>query len=597
MPRTRQRTLRRSIALLAVAATALVFAVRLFDVQVVQAGELNAEADGKRAVPVVIPSLRGDIVDRNGEILGTTDERYDVQLSPKNARLKGGKFYRLVDGSSNETVLVTAEEAFAEIGAITGQTAEEIAKIVDDALADDPKSDFAYVKRFVDLTTLNKLKALRIPWLTFASQFNRIYPNGAVGGNLVGFVGMDGEPQAGIEYSQNECLVGIDGEESYERSADGVRLPGSVVVTQQAENGGVLKLAIDLDLQWQAQQAINEQVQRVAAEWGYLVIMDTRTGELVAVADDGSVDPNNVDGSDASKREARSFIRPYEPGSTFKVITASALLNEGLATPNTEQYTPYSWEPEPDVRFADALVHPDMRWTLTGIVVNSSNVGISKLGSRMSAETRYDYLKKFGVGVATEAGMPLEDAGILRSPDEWDRQSNYNIMFGQGVSSTIIQTAGIFQTIANGGVRIPASLALSCTAADGSVTTFEHGEPVRAVSEDTAASMMQILEAVANEGWNSQYVQIPGYRVAGKTGTAEQVGDDGRYRSDYVNTFAGIFPADDPRYVVVASIAFPAAGDGGVAAAQAFRAAAEATIRTFHISPSTGAYQPLPLEY
>lgn len=564
---------------------------KLVDVQMVQAAELNAASFEKRAVPITLPSVRGDIVDRDGVVLATTDERYDVQLSPKNTKLNGAEFTRPDTERGVGTVTVTTMQAFEEIGAITGQTGEEIKKIVDDALAKNKKSDFAYVKRGVDLTQLQQLKALGIPWLTFQSHHTRVYPNGAVGGNIVGFAGQDEVPQAGVELSQDECLVGEDGQETYEMGADGVALPGSVVQTKSAINGGTVTLTLDRDLQWQAQQVINQKVQQVAAEYGYLVIMDIKTGELLAIAEDGSVDPNDVDAVDWSRWNARSFTSPYEPGSTFKAITAAALLEEGLATPNSTVTVPYSWQPEAGVSFHDALHHPDMNWTLTGTLVYSSNVGISMLGSRMSAETRYDYLQKFGIGASTSAGLPLEDAGMLHDVNDWDAQTAYSTMFGQGLSSTIVQTASVYQTLANGGVRIPPTLVKSCTSEDGSVTKPEHGKPVRVVSEETASQVRNMLETSVNEGFYTEFISVPGYRISGKTGTAEQVGDSGLYRSDYVHSFAGMFPADDPQYVIVASVAFPTAGDGGVAATTAFRDAAEATIRHYHLPPSTGTYQ------
>jgi cell division protein FtsI (penicillin-binding protein 3) len=432
MPRLRGSSLRRAVALVIVIAAAALFLVRLVDVQVVSAAALNEDAKGKRAVPVPIESVRGDIVDRNGNVLATTDERYDVQLSPKNTQLNKGRFWRPdPERGGAATVEVTAEQAFAEIGEVTGQSAEEIQKIVDDALEKDPKSDFAYVKRGVDLSQLNALKKLGIGWLTFTPQHQRTYPNGAVGGNIVGFAGQDEEPQSGVELSQNECLTGSDGSEVYERGADGVALPGSLVVEKKAVDGGTVQLTIDRDLQWEAQQAINQQVQRVSAESGYLVIMNARTGELVAVAEDGSVDPNDVDGSDPEKREARSFTSPYEPGSTFKTITAAALIDQGAATPLTQNLTPDYLEPEPNVRFGDSFSHGPTQWTLTGILTQSSNVGTSMLGSALSEEVRYDYLQRFGIGISTQAGMPLEDSGMLIPVEQWDRQTSYNTMFGQ----------------------------------------------------------------------------------------------------------------------------------------------------------------------
>lgn len=597
MLRTRSSRLRRVVALGIVVITALVFLIRLVDVQMVSASALNADAKDKRAVPVSIPSLRGDIVDRNGEVLATTDERYDVQLSPKNTKLNGGSFWRTDTERGVGTVKVTTKQAFAEIGEVTGQKPAEIQKIVDDALKENDKSDFAYVKRSIDLGQLNKLKELGIPWITFESHHTRTYPNGAVGGNIIGFSGFEDVPQSGVEVSQDECLTGTDGSETYERGADGVALPGSVVVEQKAVNGGSVQLTIDRDLQWEAQQAINAQVDKVGAASGYLVVMNVKTGELVAVAEDGSVDPNDVDASDPTKREARSFVAPYEPGSTFKMITAASLIDQGLATPATRNLTPDYLEPEPGVRFGDSFNHGPMQWTLTGILTQSSNVGTATLGNQMSPETRYDYMQKFGIGVSTQAGMPLEDSGMLIPYQDWDRQTAYNTMFGQGLSSTIVQTAGAYQAIANGGVRVPPSIVKSCTDADGKVHELDHGDKVTAVSKDTSDQVMAMLETVVHEGWFTKFIDIPGYRLAGKTGTAEQSDGQGGYRADFVHSFAGVFPADDPQYVAVASIAYPTAGDGGVAAITAFRDVAEATIRTFNIPPSTGEFTPLPTEY
>lgn len=594
------RTLRgvrgRSLVFLAIVIiAALTFAFKLVDVQIVSAPQMNEESREKRAVPNAILSIRGDIVDRNGDVLATTDERYNVNLSPKNTQALGGKFTRPDLERGIGTITVTSEQAYDEIGEITGQTGEEIQKIVDDALKVNPASDFAYVKRGIDLTQLQRLKELGVPWLTFESQHERVYPNGAVGGNIVGFAGLDEVPQAGVELSQNECLVGEDGAEVYERGADGVQLPGSIVQTKQVVNGGTVELTIDRDLQWQAQQVINEKVQSVSAEYGYLVIMDVKTGELLAVAEDGSVDPNNVDGSDPIRWNARSFTSPYEPGSTLKVITVAGLIEEGRATPNTRVTAPWTWQPEPGVMFRDAYQHDPRDWTLTGVLVNSSNVGISMLGTRLSADERFDYLHRFGVGESTQAGMPLEDAGLLHDVSAWDAQTAYATMFGQGLSSTIVQTAGVFQTIANGGVRVPPTIVKSCTTPDGEVSTFDHGKKQTVVSESTAAQVLNMLETSAGEGFNGQHAAIPGYRVAGKTGTAEQADGQGGYREDYVHSFAGIFPADDPQFVVVSSIGFPSAGPGGVAAVSAFHDAAEATIRTFAIPPSSGSYTAMPV--
>lgn len=590
MKEERRKRRRGTLALAVVLLIVMAFVFRLVDIQVVRAAELNEASVGKRSVPVVTKSIRGDIVDRNAEVLATTELRYDVQLSPKNV----SPFHR---AQGVETVEISKKEAFTEIGAVTGQSADEIATIVKEALKKDKKSDFAYVKRSVDLAQLTALKKLNIPWLTFDQNPSRVYPNGAVGGNVVGFVGSENEAQAGIELSQDVCLAGTDGSATYERGADGVALPGSTVVKDEVVNGGTVKLTLDRDLQWQVQQAVNEQATKVRAEWVMAIVMNAKTGEIVAVGEDASVDPNNVSATPAEKREARSYVAPYEPGSTFKTITTAALFDQGLATPMTTLLTPGSFATAEGAKFNDSFAHGDIPFTLTGIMVQSSNIGISILGSKISNEQRYKYLTKFGIGQSTNSGMPLEDSGMLMSWEDWDVQTQYTTMFGQGVSSTIVQTAGVYQTIANGGVRIPPTLVEECVTEAGKVIKHGSGDSVRVISAEAAATTTTVLENVAQQSWTKQYAEIPGYRIAAKTGTAEQADGNGGYRKSYVHTYAGFYPAEDPQYVTVFSVAHPAAGDGGVAASRGFKAVAEATIKAFHIPPSTGSANVYPQRY
>ena len=590
MKEERRKRRRGTLALAIVLLIVGVFAIRLVDIQIVRAAELNEAAAGKRAVPVVTPSIRGDIVDRNGEVLASTELRYDVQLSPKNV----GSYYR-EEGLG--TVEVTEQEAFEAIGAITGQTADEIAKIVADALEENPKSDFAYVKRSVDLAQLTALKKLAVPWVTFDHNPSRVYPSGAVGGNLVGFVGSENQAQSGVELSQDGCLAGKDGKATFERSADGVALPGSTVVQEEVENGGTVQLAIDRDLQWQVQQVVNAEAARMQAEWVMSVTMNVKTGEIVAIGEDNSVDPNNVSAAPAGKREARSYVAPYEPGSTFKTITAAALFDTGNATPMTQNLTPGVFTSPDGAKFYDSFSHGNLPFTMTGVMVQSSNIGISMLGSRLSNEQRYEYLRKFGIGESTNSGMPLEDSGMLASWDNWDAQTQYTTMFGQGVSSTIVQTAGVYQTIANGGVRIPPTLVTGCTTAAGKEIAHDPGKPVKVISPEAAATTTAVLENVAQQSWTAKWAAIPGYRVAAKTGTAEQPDGRGGYRKSFVHTYAGFYPAENPQFVTVFSVAHPAGGDGGVAASRGFKSVAEATIKAFHIPPSTGTAPTFPQQY
>nr|WP_208402584.1 penicillin-binding protein 2 [Lysinibacter cavernae] len=569
----------------------VVFVFKLADIQVVNADELTETALDKRSVPIPTYGIRGDIVDEKGVLLATTDVRYDVQLSPKNV----GSFHRALD--TNQTKEVSKAEALAEIGAITGQSGEEIQKIVDDALAINPKSDFAYVKRSVDLAALNALKDLSIPWLTFDQNPSRTYPNGAIAGNLVGFVGDDNVPLAGVELSQDACLADQNGEETIERGADGVTIPGTTVKVKDKVDGGTVKLTIDSDLQWQAQQIVNRQVETTGARWGLATVQEVSTGKMRAIAESNTVDPNDVDASAAEDRNSKAYLWPFEPGSTYKTITAAALIDQGLATPTTQVIAPGSYEAPNGARFADSWSHGPIQYTLTGVMVDSSNVGISLLGANMTAETRYSYLKKFGLGEPTNSGLGDESGGQLRPWEEWDYQTTYNTMFGQGLSSTVIQTSDIYQALANGGTRLPAQLVEGCESADGTFTAHDPGEPVQVVSPETAKTTTSILEMLPQDSWLTDRIAIPGYRIAGKTGTAEQVDETGSYGDTYVNSFAGYFPADDPKYVVVFVLGHPEVQMGAPETVNGFRDVAQATIKTYAVPPSTTPAETIPKNF
>ncbi|WGD36474.1 penicillin-binding protein 2 [Lysinibacter sp. HNR] len=597
MKRQRIGRLRSSLTLLVILSFIGVFIFRLADIQVVRADELNEASLDKRSVPLKLYGTRGNIVDEEGSILATTELRYDVQMSPRNV----SDFVRVknMGEGSSEREDVSSEQALAEIGALTGQSGEEIQKIVDEALAKDPKSDFAYVKRSVNLQTMEAVKDLQVPWLTYAPNASRTYPNGAVGGNVVGFVGRDNTPLAGIEVSQESCLVATDGMETYERGADGVALPGSAVVVQDKVDGGTVKLTLNTDLQWQVQQIVDRQKEVSGAEYAYATVMEAKTGKLRAVAEDGSVDPNNFAASDEDKRTSRAFLNSYEPGSTFKTLTAAALIDQGLANPGTRVMVPGERVTPNGANFRDSWPHGPTPYTLTGIMIDSSNVGLSMLAEQLSNQQRYDYFKKFGIGEPTNTGMGAsESRGIMRDWTAWDNQTGYTTMFGQGLASTIIQTTSAYQAFANGGTRIPASVVESCTASDGTVTEFMSGDPVQVVKPESAKTMTDMLEMFSSESSLGSYVDIPGYRIAGKTGTAQQTDPNtGAYRDIYVYSFAGYFPAEDPQYVVVFTLGYPPNSVGARDSVTGFRDVAQAAIKTYAVPPSTVPAVPLPKRY
>ncbi|WP_235022025.1 MULTISPECIES: peptidoglycan D,D-transpeptidase FtsI family protein [unclassified Rathayibacter] len=576
------RSSRRRTAVTFVIIIAIVglFIGKLVDIQIVRANELTDEAAQNQSNSVVTYGTRGTIVDRSGTVLADTTTRYRLTTSPKNV----AEFLReMPDG---QEVVVSVEQAASEIGAITGQSVEQITAAVSGALAEDPKANYLILSEGLDLEAYQKLIALDIPWTYFETQQGRTYPNGAVGGNLIGYVGADGAAQEGMEYAENTCLAGANGSESYERSADYVRIPGSTVSETPAVDGGELKLTIDADLQYYAQQVLSARVAEVGGSYGIVVVQEVKTGKLLTVAETPTVDPNNVSASAAEDRGSRAFQSPFEPGSTFKPMTAAMLIDQGLASPTSHAVIPDTFEKD-GASFSDDFAHTPTNYTLTGILKDSSNVGIATLGSQLSAEKRYDYMTRFGLGSPTAVGFPGETGGQLADYQDWDNQTNYTTMFGQGVSATAVQVAGIYQTLGNGGVRLPAQLVEGCTTADGSVVDVPDTTGTQVVSASAAKDVVDMLQTHYNEGWLADYIHVDGYNIATKTGTAQQPDGNGGYSSSYTVSLAGLAPAEDPEYVVTVTIADPVKMNTSQATAPVFQQVMTQVLKTNRVEPST----------
>ncbi|MFT4123480.1 MAG: penicillin-binding protein 2 [Microbacteriaceae bacterium] len=575
----RRRTV---VAMVVVVGLVLAFVVRLVDIQIVQAGELNEQSAGKRSVESTVYGTRGDIVDSDGVVLAGSVMRYDVTAAPVNSA---------VTGSYTEQ---DREDDIAALADAIGETADTVRSALDDALEDDPESQYVLLASKVTLDVRDAVKALDIGWAYEPSHPARTYPRGAVAGSLVGFLGTDG-PQFGLELSEDECLAATDGTETYEQSEDGVQLPGSTVVETEAVDGGTLKLTIDSDLQWYAQQRIADAAESLNAEWATAVVIRVEDGHLMAVADYPSVDPNDVDATDPDDIRSTSFATVYEPGSTFKAMTAAMLIDQGEASPTTQVTVPSVFTTSGGT-IKDVFSHGTMNWTLTGILVNSSNIGISKLTDRVDKQTRYEYMLAFGLGKKTEVGFNGEASGILHSADDWDALTQYAVSFGQGVSATSVQVASIYQTLANGGVRMPVTLVEGCEHADGTVTEVPSDEGTRVVSKKAAKEVVEMLENFVTQGSMSSTLSIDGYDIAAKSGTA-QVAENGSYGDDRVTSIAGIVSGDDPQYAIVVTMGMPKTNRTSSAVAPVWHDIAEQVIKTFRVTPSTEDVTELPVTW
>jgi cell division protein FtsI (penicillin-binding protein 3) len=570
---------RPAFVLLTVLLLAGVFLVRLTDVQVVQADALRTASKDRRSITTVLPGPRGDIVDANGTVLATTVTRYTVTAVPWIAA-KGGHVAR--DAAHVATALGVDEAT------------------VQKALTTDPKSSYALLAKQVSFSALQRVKALKLGWLYYEAVSKRTYPAGAVAGNLVGFVGADQTALAGIERADNTCLAGTDGESVAESALDRTPIPGTEAVVKAAKPGGTVKLTIDRDLQYYAQQVLAQRARQTGAAWGSVVVEEVKTGKLLAVADWPTVDPNNVAttaDSDAAALGSRSFTAPYEPGSTMKAVTASMLLDSGVATPATQVVAPYRLLTKDGADINDAEQHGDERLTLTGVLVQSSNTGISQLGGRISDTKRLAYLKAFGFGTPTAVDFGAEAGGSFGAGPNWDPQTHYATMFGQGLTTSAVQMASAYQTLANGGVRLPVRLVDSCTKADGTVQKVTTGSSTRAISASAAKSTVSMLENVATQGWLASEVKIPGYRVATKTGTAQEVDASGGYSKNYLVSMAGLAPADDPKYVVYVALSQPTKLNSSLATAPIWRKVMARALQAGGVVPSGSTSPVLPASW
>jgi cell division protein FtsI (penicillin-binding protein 3) len=582
---TRSPRRRTVVALAVVLAVLAGFIVRLVDIQVVNADEhIEDSLDRAFAGEQVLYGTRGPIVDETGQTLAGSILRYDCQLDPLLITQIDAN---VLEGTTKARLW---EDVSVDVAEITGQTPEEVRGIVATALAEDPASRFAYLKKSVSTEQYRKLAELEAPYIVCVQHPARAYPDGAVAGNLVGFVGSDGAPLESLEKSQNDCLAPTNGERVYQQGKDGVVIPGTARETPAAD-GGALQLTINRDLQWYLQQLIAEQTQNMGAQQGGILVYEVKTGKVRAAAEYPTVDPNDFAATPQDSRTSSIFLDWFEPGSTFKALTAATVVDAGGQTPDS-RVVASSDETFPNgAKVRDSFRHPANDYTLTGVLIDSSNVGISKFSETVSPQTRYDYLQRFGIGQGTASGYPSEQTGLLNPVEQWGPQGTYNTSFGQALTTTMPELARAYGAIVNDGVKMPLSIIESCTEADGTVVRPELGEPEQVVSESTSAQMRAMLENVFLQAPYAKSVEIPGYRVGGKTGTGEKADlVNGGYKAGvYYTTMVGFAPADDPEYVVVVTLDEPTKVTSSAANATAFQKAMTQVLKTYRVMPSTTA--------
>lgn len=558
-----------------------VLGFRLVDFQVVRAAEIQKQSLETRKITQTISSLRGDILDSSGHVLAKTVFRYDVNVAPKQV----GPVFQTIDGVRTER---SVDEIAMDLSQLLGiDYGELVLKLEGD-------SEYSNLAKTVNAEIYNAIRDMNVPWVFFDQFEDRLYPMGAVAGNILGFVGNDGTPLAGLERQYNTCLAGIDGQETYERSAEGVRIPSSSQTSQPTENGGALNLTIDANLQFFAQQVLADTVNNLSAEWASAIVLEVETGKILAAAEAPTVDPNDPAAVESADRGSRIFQAAFEPGSIMKALSAAMVLDTGTADEYDTVAAPDRMQLDFDNEYIkDSFSHEDFTLSLAGVLRYSSNTGMTTFASQIDRKVRYDYLQKFGFGTFSPLMFEGESSGILHPVSEWDEMTNLVTTFGQGISVTSLQMAYAYQAIANGGVRLDPLLVDSCLNEDGTVAYEPTQQATRVVSTASANLDLELMEKVVEFGGVGKTAAIPGYRVAGKTGTA-QLKDGSGYGEEYAISFYGIAPAEDPKFVVGITIYKPEGVSNSSQATPPFKAIMQQALKHYRIPPSTSESRSVP---
>ncbi len=554
----------------------IAFAVRLIDVQAVRAAGYANRADMELAKRSLIMAPRGAITDINGVEFARSVIAYRIladqaiidypnklaELAAPILKMDAKELENQLTGTRRYVVISQSEKPAVW---------RKLEAAVDSYNAEVSKEKNGYAKRLAGF---------------FAERiYVREYPEAELGAAVIGFINRAGAGAAGLEYSMNSTLSGINGEYTY-ANAGGTIIPGTQKITSEAIRGNTIRLTIDRDVQWVAQEAIRTAVKGSRALSGTVIVMDPKTGHILAHATYPSFTPGNTKGVDPYRWKNPSVQEVYEPGSTGKIITVASAIEEGKIAPETVLTVPYKLK-RSNKTFSDHDPHPVQRLTVAGALAVSSNTASIKIGEMLSNDKLHSYLKKFGIGEKSESGLPGEESGKLLDVKDWSGTTAPTVAFGQGYSVTAMQATSVFATIANDGVRVTPTVVAGISDAAGRYTPANKQKSLRVVSTETAQKMRLMMESVVSPTGTAPTAAIPGYRVAGKTGTAQRVDDScGCYRG-YTASFIGFAPADKPEFVVSVTIQDPKGLHwGGYLGGPVFKKVMSFVLKDQHIPPT-----------
>ena len=567
---------------LILAVVMFMFGLRLVQVQALQAGDYRERAVNEMEKVRTLKAPRGDITDINGV-----------------------PFARSVAATSivvDQTQVTDPAKVAAFVAPILNMKVQDVQTALTGTRKWNMVARNAKPATWLKLSGAidqynSKFKAIspeRIIGFFPERSYVREYPSGNLIASLIGFVNHDGVGATGLESSMNSKITGIDGKYSY---ANGYKaeIPGSQSEIIPAQTGTSIRLTVDRDIQWVASKAIAEAVKSSRALSGTVIVMDPKTGHILAHATAPTFDPNGTTKVSLVAMRNPSVLDVYEPGSTGKVMTVAAAMEEKKITPETVLTIPDKLKRSVKV-FRDHEPHPTQRLTTAGILAVSSNTGSIKIGEMISNDKLYEYLTKFGIGSKTGSGLPGESRGILPKVADWSGTTAPTVAFGQGYSVTAMQATSVFATIANEGVRVSPTVIAGTSDSSGNYTPSATRESVRVISPETAAQMRLMMESVVSVNGTAPSAAIPGYRVAGKTGTAQRIDDTcGCYRG-YTASFIGFAPADKPAYVISVTIQDPKGMHwGGYLGGPVFKKVMSFVLQSKGIAPTGTLVNPIPL--
>ena len=493
-------------------------------------------ADSIDALTRTLPLLpsRGEITDRNGTVLASTQPAVAVTADPTLVGPKAAQ----VAGILSPYLQMTPEQLVP--------------------LLTTPNTHFVYLKKKVPALTYTELAAdlakAGIYGVFREADPIRTYPSGTVGSSVVGFVGSDGKGLGGLELSMNKELAGVQGTETYESAPNGSKIPLGDSKVTPATNGLNLRLSIDSELQWMVQERLATQVVRTSSDYGMAVVMNVKTGEVLAMANAPTYDSSDPSASSTDARGNNAVSSPYEPGSVEKVITSAALVDSGTATPDTRVAVPYRLHSGP-LTIKDAFAHTSnpLKLRMRGAVAQSSNIGMALLTRQLDRKTLHDYYVRFGLGRPTGIQLPGESAGIIPPAGMSDIQRD-QVAFGQAISVTAIQEAAAISGIVNGGIYNPPTIISQATDSSGNTVQVDHRQPRRVISAKSSAQVRDVMQAVMDSDNGQKNLRLSAYDSGGKTGTAQRADPNLHRYKGYVTSFVGFAPLKDPEiltYVVM----------------------------------------------